>query len=107
MTNELTLHIQYYDKGNVCIKGQRNSEGQREGFWEYFYPNGNIHWRIPFKEGKIDGIWEWFYPNGNIRCRTPYKEGEMDGIEERFYENGNIIKTFLWKDGKLIEETKH
>jgi antitoxin component YwqK of YwqJK toxin-antitoxin module len=83
MKNELTPHIEYYDNGNVCIKGQKNSKGQREG------------------------IWELFYPNGNISLRTPYKGGKMNGIKEWFDKQGNITETYLWKDGILIEETKH
>ena len=83
MNNELKPHIKYYDNGNVWVKGQKNSKGQQEG------------------------IWEWFYENGNIRWRTPYKEGKMDGIEECFDEQGNITQTTLWKDGKLIETTEH
>jgi hypothetical protein len=82
MNNELTPLIEYYSNGNVWIKGQKNSKGQEEG------------------------IWEWFYENGNIRIRTPHKEGKIDGIVECFDEQGNIIKTYVWKDGKLIEETK-
>jgi hypothetical protein len=66
----------------VYIKGQKNSKGQEEGLWEWFFENGNIRLRIPFKEGKEDGIEEWFHPNGNI------------------------TKTRHWKDGKPIEETK-
>jgi hypothetical protein len=31
----------------------------------------------------------------------------MDGVREWFDEQGNIIRTHHWKDGKLIEETKH
>jgi antitoxin component YwqK of YwqJK toxin-antitoxin module len=106
MTNELTPHIEYYSNGNVSMKGQKNSKGQREGIWEIFWMNGNIEWRGTFKRGKIDGIEERFYENENIRWRTSYKEGKVDGIEECFDEQGNIIKTQLWKDGELIEETK-
>ncbi len=107
MTNELTPHIEYYDNGNVWIKGQKNSKGQLEGIWEWFYPNGNILCRIPFKEGKKDGIGEWFYPSGNIHCRTSFKEGKMNGVREWFDEQGNITETRVWKDGKLIEETEN
>jgi antitoxin component YwqK of YwqJK toxin-antitoxin module len=106
MKNKLTPHIEYHRNGNVSIKGQSNSKEQEEGLWEFFYENGNILCRTPFKEGKIDGIEEGFYPNGNIHWRTPYNEGEIDGIEE-FDEQGNITLTRHWKDGKLIEETKH
>jgi antitoxin component YwqK of YwqJK toxin-antitoxin module len=104
---ELTPLIEYYSNGNVKVKGQKNSKGQREGIWEWFYGNGNIRWRTPYKDGKEDGIEEWFYDNGNIECRIPYKGGERDGIEEWFHPNGNITKTYVWKDGELIEETQH
>jgi antitoxin component YwqK of YwqJK toxin-antitoxin module len=107
MNNKLTPHIEYYSNGDICIKGQKNSSGQREGIWEIFWMNGNIHWRTPYKEGKEDGIDEIFYENGNIEWRTPFKGGKRDGIVECFDEQGNIIKTYLWKNGKLIEETKH
>jgi len=103
---ELTPHIEYHDNGNVWIKGQKNSVGQEEGLWEHFWENGNIRWRISYKESEMDGIEEFFYKNGNIQSRISYKEGNKDVIEEWFYENGNITKTRLWKDGKLIEETK-
>ena len=107
MNNELTPYIIYHDNGNIGIKGQKNSKGQEEGIWKYFYPNGNIEGRTPYKEGKRDGIAEWFYKNGNIESRTSYKKGKLDGIEEEFDEQGNIVKTYVWKDGKLIKTTKH
>jgi len=130
-SEELTPYIEYYDNGNVLVKGQKNSVGQREGLWEwfnengnieckipyvggkidrireYFYENGNIEIRTPYKGGKEDGIEEWLWENGNIGRRTPYVEGTIDGIQELFDEQGNIIETRLWKNGELIEETKH
>jgi antitoxin component YwqK of YwqJK toxin-antitoxin module len=103
---ELTPYIKYHPNGNVYIKGQKNSKGQQEGIWEWFYEDGNIFSRAPHKGGEKEGIEEIFYKNGNTRWRIPYKEGKADGIEEWFDEQGNIIQTRLWKDGKLIEETK-
>jgi antitoxin component YwqK of YwqJK toxin-antitoxin module len=103
---ELTPHIEYYDNGNVRIKGQKNSKGQRGGIWEWFYRNGNILWRTSYKDGKKDGIEEFFYENGNTRFKTTYKEGWIDGIQTFYDEQGNTTETRLWKDGKLIEEIK-
>jgi antitoxin component YwqK of YwqJK toxin-antitoxin module len=105
MKKELTPHIEYYDNGNVWIKGQKNSSGQREGLWEYFWENGNIHYRIPYVGGKMDGIEELFYENGNINWRTPYAGGEVHGIEEYLDEQGNITQTRHWEHGELIETT--
>jgi antitoxin component YwqK of YwqJK toxin-antitoxin module len=107
INEELTPYIEYYDNGNVAVKGQKNSVGQEEGIWEFFYSNGNIQCRIPYKEGKRDGIQEVFYENGNIYWRISYKEDKLDGIKEEFDEQGNITETRVWKDGELIEETKH
>jgi antitoxin component YwqK of YwqJK toxin-antitoxin module len=83
MKKELTPHIEYYSNGDVWIKGQLNSKGQREGLWEFFYLNGNIKWR------------------------TSYKEGKKDGIQTFYDEQGNITGTRLWKNGEVIETTKH
>ena len=102
MNNELTSHIEYYPNGNVYVKGQLNSKEQFEGIWQWFYGNGNIRIRTPYKGGKEDGIEEWFYLNGNTNWRTPYKKGKEDGIQEWFDEHVNITETYLWKDGKLI-----
>jgi antitoxin component YwqK of YwqJK toxin-antitoxin module len=107
MNNELTPHIEYWDNGNVMVKGQLNSKGQREGIWEEFFKNGNIRRRTPYVGGEKDGIVEEFYEDGNLLWRASYKEGERDGIEEEFDEQGNIVKTYVWKDGKLIKTTKH
>ena len=106
-SEELTPYIKYHPNGNVWIKGQLNSKGQEEGIWEFFYSNGKIHWRTPYKEGKADGIQEVFYESGNIHFRTPFKDGNMDGIQTFYDEQGNITETYLWKEGELIETTKH
>jgi antitoxin component YwqK of YwqJK toxin-antitoxin module len=107
MNNEITPYIEYYNNGNVKVKGQLNSKEQEEGLWEWFRENGIIHFRTPYKWGKEDGIVEWFYSNGNIYRRTPCKEGKEHGIEEWFDEQGNIIRTRHWKDGELIVETEN
>jgi hypothetical protein len=106
MKNKLTPYIKYRPKGNVWIKGQKNSKGQEEGIWEFFYSNGEIHWRTTYVGGKMDGIQEVFYGSGNIVQRIPYKEGNKDGIQTFYDEQGNITRALVWKDGELIEETK-
>ena len=96
----------FHENGNIKARIPYKS-GKEDGIEEWFYENGNTQIRTSFKDDKTDGIEEWFYENGNIRWRTPYKRDEKDGIEEWFDEQGNIVKTQLWKNGKLIEETKH
>lgn len=75
--------IEYHDNGKICLKGQKNSKGERDGIEERFYDNGNIRWRVTYKKGKLDGIAVFFH------------------------KDGNVTDTQVWKDGELIEETKH
>jgi antitoxin component YwqK of YwqJK toxin-antitoxin module len=107
MTSELKSYIEYHPNGNVWLKGQHKSNGQREGLWEWFSINGNIKWRGTYKENKMDGIQEWFYKDGNILSRTPCKDDKIDGTQNFYDEQGNITVTRVWKDGKLIKETQH
>jgi antitoxin component YwqK of YwqJK toxin-antitoxin module len=96
-SEELTPYIEYYSNGNVSIKGQLNSKGQEEGLWEWFYPNGNIEWRTPYKEGKMDGIEERFDKQGNIKWRIPYKEGRRMGLRRNLMNEETSPKPIFGK----------
>ena len=96
-SEELTPHIEYCAYGNVLVKGQRNSVGQREGIWEWFYDDGNIKWRIPYKEGKMDGIEERFDKQGNIRWRIPYVEGRRMGLASGLMDTETSSKPAIGK----------
>jgi antitoxin component YwqK of YwqJK toxin-antitoxin module len=102
MNIELEPYVEYYDNGNVMVKGQKNQYGRIEGLWECFYPNGSISWRTPYRDGKEDGIKEDFFENGNINFRAPYKDGVLDGIQIFYDEQENIIKHHVWEEGVLI-----
>ncbi len=43
-----------------------NDKGQRHGYWEDYYLNGNLLSKGNFINGKRDGYWEWYDPNSNI-----------------------------------------
>ena len=53
------------------------------------------------KEPIKDGLVEEFYDNGQLKYRVNFKNGLQDGLWEYFDENGNLFSTEEWKDGEV------
>ena len=50
---------------------QRNSNGNREGYWEVYHPNGNLNYKGFYKDGRWNGYWE-YYSNGKLTFKEYY-----------------------------------
>ena len=48
------------------LKNQRNKEGDLEGYWEYYYPNGKLRWKGNYINGREMGYWEEYDRNGKL-----------------------------------------
>ena len=49
------------------FKGKHNRfniNGNRDGYWEVYYSNGNLWYKGWYKNGKREGYWEEYYPDG-------------------------------------------
>ena len=53
-----------------------NIYGQKEGPWEVFYPNGNLHYRGSYKNGFAEGAWEVYFYNGDPSFIGSYLGGD-------------------------------
>ncbi|HEY8403647.1 MAG TPA: hypothetical protein VIK71_03465 [Flavobacteriales bacterium] len=71
-----------------------------------YFANGNTAWIGHYKNDLEDGSWEFYWENGKLKSREYYSKGKEDGVCQYFDENGKKIKEVVWKNGKLIEETK-
>ena len=40
--------------------------GQREGYWERYHPNGQLSYKGYYKKGLGEGYWEEYYSNGKF-----------------------------------------
>jgi len=43
-----------------------NDKGERHGYWEFYYPNGNISRKGYFVNDKFHGYWEDYFQNGRL-----------------------------------------
>ena len=64
---------------------------------EGFYPNGQLEYRVTYKEG-IE-TWDTYYENGQLQKRNNYKEDKDHGVNERYQENGIIEYRNFFKNG--------
>ena len=76
-------------------------DGQREGRFEYFRPNGVLRGRGNYENGLEEGPYESWFENGELRSRANYVAGEEDGPSELYYENGQLSTKVIHKDGEL------
>lgn len=47
-------------------KNKYNTEGNREGYWEYYHNNGTIWLKGNYTNDKKEGYWEEYFSNGKI-----------------------------------------
>ena len=100
---------------------QYDLEGREQGYWEYYYDNGNIMEKGSYKNGKEDGLWkQYFFSNGQLSSKGGFKNGDKYGLWEYYWENGqlggegnfkNDYKDGIWKyyneDGVLRFKRLH
>ncbi len=79
----------YYKNGQLEAKGNWK-DGKRHGLWETYHENGQLEARVNYKDGKLEGLAEQYYENGQLKAKGSFKEGKIDGFEERYYENGQL-----------------
>ena len=94
--------ITYYEDGKILSTLYLSPLG-KQGYWTFYYRNGNIERKCPFYNDVENGIRETFYSNGKIALKGKLKNDIEDGSFEYYDENGNIEKKLIFKGGKILE----
>lgn len=100
--------------GSLLSKGNFKN-GEREGVWEWYFPNGKIYYKSGYSSerkrqvwietnllGNEHGIHERYYPNGRLEERGKYDFGLKTGYWEKFYKNGNFEHDGNYESDKKI-----
>ena len=74
---------------------QRNKEGNRHGYWEY-YENGNLFFKGHYDNGIMIGYWEVYHGNGNPWYKGQYHNGKLHGYWEWYYDNGKLEEQIFY-----------
>jgi antitoxin component YwqK of YwqJK toxin-antitoxin module len=58
-----------------------------------------------FKDGQADGDFTAWWPNGKIERIKHFKNGQLDGDEVTYKESGEELKRVHWSGGQLVSAT--
>ena len=59
------------------IKNKTDRLGRKQGCWEYYYPNGQLHIKGSYVSGEKEGIWEYYYSDGDLDFKVLFKNGKF------------------------------
>ncbi len=107
-----------YKNGILTGEGIIKEDGNRDGPWKDYYPDGKLKAEGGYENGKQVGEWKFYFENGKIEQTGKYnKQGKLEGIWKWYFEGGQLSReesyhnavrdgllTEYDETGKLIEE---
>ncbi len=90
-SNGLRKEVQHFDKN-----------GNKDGKWVSWFPNGSKHWLIHYKNGVKDGKYIVWYKNGNKQLEGYYANGLADGKWIIYDQDGKKLQVLYYKAGKIL-----
>jgi len=91
---------EFDNSGQILSSGQITKEGDKEEFWQFFYPGGQVHSEGKFRHNKRTGVWKFYYPGGKIEQTGHYANGLADGLWTWYYKNGSVRREENYYRGK-------
>ncbi len=82
----------FYPDGTLKAEGNYDN-GKQTGVWKYYHSDGKTEQTGKFnKQGKLDGTWKWYFDNGQLLREENYRNGLKDGMSSEYDENGILIE---------------
>lgn len=88
--DSLVFSTYYYDGGTKSSEGFLK-DGQPEGYWKSFYPNGQIKTEGNRVNYLLDGPWNFYSEEGKKIVEINYKAGNKNG-PRKSYQNENVVR---------------
>lgn len=80
----------YYPGGQLFYNGQFKND-HRAGSWTTFFEDGTKKEIENYNDdGEYDGIYKSFYPNGQLEEESSYKKDKHEGYYKAYYANGKM-----------------
>jgi len=89
-----------FPDGKLRLKYAINEVGDRNGFFNEYYPTGKLKVDAAYKGDQLEGPYKSFHPNGKAHITTTYKGGKLDGTFTELSEAGLKVLSATYKDGQ-------
>lgn len=104
-----TLHGKwntYTSNGRLSAEGEVNTNNNREGYWVFYYDNGNINEEANYIDGKLDKVYKAYHNNGQLSKEFNYDLGTLVGKYNVYNKKGALIEKGEYNsDGELITQS--
>jgi len=78
-----------------------DGEGEKNGNYQEFQPDGKPKVRAVFRHGSLAGTYKEFDAKGKPLVTAGYRDGKLHGPRQEFAD-GHVVKDELWSEGLLL-----
>jgi antitoxin component YwqK of YwqJK toxin-antitoxin module len=78
----ILIVVNIQKKSTMQDKRPLNDKNQAHGYWEVYYPNGNLHFKGLFVNSHVVGPYEAFYEKGGFIIKANFFNGKTYGFCE-------------------------
>lgn len=89
-----------FESGQISSEGCL-VDGQPEGRWRTFHPDGGLASEGNRVEHVLEGMWRFYHEAGWIEHEVPYVEGRLHGTERFYASDGQLMEEKPWINGVL------
>ncbi len=83
---------------NPDTLNQITVEGKRNGWWIFYYDNGQKKEEGVYENGIKNGIWVGYHSNGNKKHEITFTSGLAKGPARFYYEKGTLWEEGFWNE---------
>lgn len=93
--------ITRYDEAGKPVVRYAGIDGQPDGEYATFHPNGEVKQTVTYRMGVLEGPAKTFFPSGQLEHEFAYRAGEVDGPYRTYSAEGQLLSEYTFKAGKL------
>lgn len=93
--------VAYYDSGAVAVR-EHYRDGELDGPYEEFHPNGKLKHSGPFVKGAKVGPVRSYWEDGRLQHEGTYVEGGLDGWSISYFQDGKVEEKQRFDNGRQL-----
>jgi uncharacterized protein len=90
----------FHPNGEMRSEGAYVADNKRDGLWKYYDETGKLSDEELYKNGELNGAYIEYWPNGNKKVQKNYVNGELDGLQTVYFATGGKSFTYEFSGAK-------
>lgn len=79
-----------YATGEVAYRAPLDDQGVFDGEVTYFYENGAVRCRLPFRAHHLNGLAKWYTPQSGLKSTQECRQGKPFGALVNYYPSSRV-----------------